>query len=88
MKHSIYLSDEIPSIQRALNNQEVGFDVIISASTKNYLWQSARSQTPEQSNVSYRENPTRCNSVSKFYYSLFFMKLNMFRATHRPSSGA
>jgi len=26
--------------------------------------------------------------LSKFYYSLFYMKLNMFRATHRPSSGA
>ena len=34
------------------------------------------------------KNPTRCNSVSKFYHSLFYMKLNMFRATHRPSSWA
>jgi hypothetical protein len=33
------------------------------------------------------KNPTKCNSVSKFYYFLFYMKLNMFRATHRPSSG-
>jgi len=35
-----------------------------------------------------QKNPTRCNSVSNFYYSPFQMKLNMFRATHRPSSGA
>jgi hypothetical protein len=34
------------------------------------------------------KNPTRCNSVSVFYYSLFEMKLNMFRAIHRPPSGA
>jgi hypothetical protein len=50
------------------------------------------------------KNPTRCNSVSKciipYLYKaqhvsgyqnllfLIYMKLNMFRATHRPSSGA
>jgi len=34
------------------------------------------------------KNPTRCKSVSKFYYSLFWMKLNMFWVTHCPSSGA
>jgi hypothetical protein len=33
------------------------------------------------------ENPTRCNSVSKFLFHIY-MKLNMFRATRRPSSGA
>jgi hypothetical protein len=37
--------------------------------------------------VIYKENPTRCNSVTKFYF-IIYMKLNMFRATHRPSSGA
>jgi hypothetical protein len=37
--------------------------------------------------IIYKENPTRCNSVSKFL-SHIYMKLNMFRATHRPSSGA
>jgi len=37
-------------------------------------------------NIIHIEN-TRCNSVSKFLFHLY-MKLNMFRATHRPSSGA
>jgi hypothetical protein len=32
------------------------------------------------------KNPTQCNSVSKSYF--IYMKLNMFWATHRPSSGA
>jgi hypothetical protein len=31
--------------------------------------------------------PTRCNNVSKFYYSIFIWSSNM-RATHHPSSGA
>ena len=35
-----------------------------------------------------KKNPTRCNSVSKFLLFHIYMKLNMFRATHRPSSGA
>jgi len=33
------------------------------------------------------KNPTRCNSVSHLSFHIY-MKLNMFRATHRPSSGA
>ena len=32
IKHSIYLSDEISSIQRTLNNREVRFEGIISVS--------------------------------------------------------
>ena len=35
-----------------------------------------------------KKNPTRCNNVSKFLLSHIYMKLSMFRATHRPSSGA
>jgi len=34
-----------------------------------------------------KESPTRCNSVSEFLFHIY-MKLNMFRVTHRPSSGA
>jgi hypothetical protein len=37
--------------------------------------------------IIYKENPTRCNNVSKFLFHIY-IKLNMFRATHRPSSGA
>jgi len=37
--------------------------------------------------IIHKENPTRCNSVSKFLFHTY-MKLNTFRATHRPSSGA
>jgi hypothetical protein len=44
--------------------------------------------TVHHSTILTMKNPTRCNSVSKFYYSLFWMKLDMFRATHRPASGA
>jgi len=40
------------------------------------------------STILTEKNPTRCNSVSKFYYSLFYMKLNMFWAIHHPPSGA
>jgi hypothetical protein len=40
------------------------------------------------STILIEKNPTRCNSLSKLYYSLIYMKLDMFRATHRPSSGA
>jgi hypothetical protein len=36
----------------------------------------------------HKENPTRCNNVSKFLFFRIYMKLNMFRATQRPSSGA
>jgi len=35
-----------------------------------------------------KKNPTRCNKVTKFLLFLIYVKLNMFRATHRPSSGA
>ena len=35
-----------------------------------------------------KKNPTRCNNVSKFLLFQICMKFNMFRATHRPSSGA
>jgi len=35
-----------------------------------------------------KKNPTRYNNVSKFLLYHIYMKLNMFRATHRPSSGA
>jgi hypothetical protein len=35
-----------------------------------------------------KRNPTRCNNVSKLLLFHIYMKLNMFRATHRPSSGA
>jgi len=38
-------------------------------------------------NTSHQENPTRCNSVSKFLFHIY-MKLNMSWAAHRPSSGA
>jgi len=34
---------------------------------------------------SQKKNPTRCSNVSQFF---IYMKLNMFRAIHRPSSGA
>jgi len=37
--------------------------------------------------IIHKENPTRCNSVSKFLFHIY-IRLNMFRATHRPSSGA
>ena len=37
--------------------------------------------------IIHKENPTRCNSVLKFLFHVY-MKLNMFRATYRPSSGA
>jgi hypothetical protein len=33
-------------------------------------------------------NPTRCNNVKKFLLFHIYMKLNMFRVTHRLSSGA
>jgi hypothetical protein len=36
----------------------------------------------------HKENPKRCNNVSEFLLFHIYMKLNMFRATHRPSSGA
>jgi hypothetical protein len=35
-----------------------------------------------------KRNPTRCNNVSKILLFHIYKKLNMFRATHRPSSGA
>ena len=35
-----------------------------------------------------KENPTKCKKVSKFLFFHIYMTLNMFRATHRPSSGA
>jgi hypothetical protein len=37
-----------------------------------------------------KKNPTRCKNISIFLLLLFhiFPKLNMFQATHRPSSGA
>jgi len=34
------------------------------------------------------KNPNKMQQCIKIYYSLFEMKLNMFRVTHRPSSGA
>jgi hypothetical protein len=37
--------------------------------------------------IIHKDNPTSCNSVSKFLFHIY-IKLNMFRATHRPSSGA
>jgi len=40
-----------------------------------------------QHSIIHIENPTRCNSVSKFLFHIY-VKLNMFRATRRPSSGA
>jgi hypothetical protein len=36
----------------------------------------------------HKENPTRCNNVSEFLLFYIYMKLNMFRATHCPLSGA
>jgi len=36
----------------------------------------------------HKENPTRCNSVSGFLLFHIYMKLNMFRVTYHPSSGA
>jgi len=35
-----------------------------------------------------KKNSTRCNSVSKFLLFHIYMNVNMFRETHRPSSGA
>jgi hypothetical protein len=35
-----------------------------------------------------KKNPTRCNNVSKFLLFHIYMKLNVFRATHRTSSEA
>jgi hypothetical protein len=35
-----------------------------------------------------KKNPTRCNNVSKFLFFHIYMKLSVFRETHRPSSGA
>jgi hypothetical protein len=35
-----------------------------------------------------KKNPTRCNNASKCLLFYIYMKLNMFRATHHPSSGA
>jgi len=37
--------------------------------------------------IIHKENQTTCNSVPKFLFHIY-MKLNMFRATHCPSSGA
>jgi len=42
---------------------------------------------PFINSIIHTENPTRCNSVSKFFFHIY-IKLNMFRATQRPSSGA
>jgi len=36
----------------------------------------------------HKKNPTRCNNISEFLLFHIYMKLNVFRATHRPSSGA
>jgi hypothetical protein len=36
----------------------------------------------------HKEDPTRCNNVSEFLLFHIYVKLNMFRGTHRPSSGA
>jgi hypothetical protein len=36
----------------------------------------------------HKENPTGCNNVSELLLFHIYIKLNMFRATHRPSSGA
>jgi len=47
----------------------------------------AVSELDTDHNQFIQKNPTRCNNVSKFYYSMIYMKLTMFRATHRPSSG-
>ena len=38
--------------------------------------------------VQFVTNPTKCNSVSNILLVYIYMKLNMFRATHCPSSGA
>ena len=38
-------------------------------------------------NIIHKENPTRCNSVSKFLFNIY-VKFNIFWATHGPSSGA
>ena len=35
-----------------------------------------------------KKNPTRCNNVSKFLLFHIYVKLDVFRATRRPSSGA
>jgi hypothetical protein len=35
-----------------------------------------------------KKNPTRCNNVRTFLLFHIYMKLSMFRATQRPSSGA
>jgi hypothetical protein len=35
----------------------------------------------------HKEYPTRCHSVSEFLFHIY-MKFNMFRVKHRPSSGA
>jgi len=32
---------------------------------------------------SYSEKPNKMQQCTKFYYTLFYMKLNMFRATHK-----
>jgi len=38
--------------------------------------------------LQFIKNPTRCNSVSNVLLVHIYVKLNVFRATHRPSSGA
>ena len=35
-----------------------------------------------------KKNPTRCNNITKCLLFPIYIKLNMFGATHRPSSGA
>jgi len=35
-----------------------------------------------------KKNPTRCKQCIKILLFYIYVKLNMFRATHRPSSGA
>jgi hypothetical protein len=36
----------------------------------------------------HKENPTSCNNASEFLLFRIYMKFSVFRATHRPSSGA
>ena len=47
-----------------------------------------KTYTSKHSKYFVKKNPTRCNNVYKFLLFHIHMKLNMFRATHCPSSGA
>jgi hypothetical protein len=46
-----------------------------------------QSRYTNKRNKFIKRNPTRCNNVSKFLLFHIYIKLNMFKATHRPSSG-